>query len=72
MAKRLENPDEDDLGKGAVELEPQEFEALLSALETCGIEKETIDRARSAGFIAPIERGAETEPIFVWFRMHPT
>ncbi len=62
MAKRIENPDADDLGLGGVEFSPAEFETFLEFLASNGIGERQIAMIRNVGFIAPIKRG----PGFEW------
>jgi hypothetical protein len=69
MAKRIENPDVDDLGQGGVELSAVEFDSLLKYLDTCGVHQDTISLARDTGFIAPLVRSSGTQQIFEWLKM---
>jgi len=62
MAKRIENPAADDLGRGGIEFNHDEYESLLEFLANNGIEESKIAMMRECGFIAPILRS----PAFEW------
>ena len=68
MARRIENPNADDLGQGGVELSEQEYEDLLAILASNGVPENQIDLARTAGFIAPIQREG-LESLFEMYHM---
>jgi hypothetical protein len=69
MAKRIENPNADDLGEGGIELSEAEFDQFLKLLEESGAGEGALTAIRDAGFVAPLVRSEANDWAFEFCRM---